>query len=127
MKNPPKWMVELGKELSVLRDRSGISQAELAKKIGKSRFTVNKYESGRTAPPVEILAKICEILGATSFVIDGQRIEIASENTRQRQKPRAVPKQLRLRLGIICATSEATILVPSSKRANRLDVEVLSA
>jgi predicted transcriptional regulator len=107
------------------RFREPSSQGELAKRIRKSRFTVNKYERGETVPPVKTLAKICEILGATSFVIDGQRIAIGRDNAAQ--KPRSVPKQLRLKLGIICATNQAVILVPSSRKGNRLDVEVLSA
>jgi transcriptional regulator with XRE-family HTH domain len=118
-------MKELGRELRALRVRSGISQGELAKRIGKVRFTVNKYESGESVPAVETLAKICEILGATSFVIDGQRIKIGRDDAAR--KPRSVPKQLRLRLGIICSTDQATILVPSTRKGNRLDVEVLSA
>jgi transcriptional regulator with XRE-family HTH domain len=118
-------MKELGRELCVLRKRSGISQGELARKIRKSRFTVNKYERGETAPTVEALAKICEILGATSFVVDGQRIKIGRDNAVQ--KPQSVPKQLRLRLGIVCAADKATIVVPSTRKGNRLDVEVLSA
>jgi transcriptional regulator with XRE-family HTH domain len=125
MKKTARWMKELGRELRELRESSGISQGELAKRIMKSRFTVNKYESGETAPPVETLAKICEILGATSFAIDGQRFEIGRDNAAQ--KTRSVPKQLRLRLGIICATNQASILVPSRRKGNRLDVEVLSA
>lgn len=118
-------MKELGRELCTLREHSGISQGDLAGRIRKSRFTVNKYERGETAPPVETLAKICEILGATSFVVDGQRIRIGRDNAAQ--KPRSVPKQLRLRLGIICAAEQATIRVPSTRRRNRLDLEVLSA
>jgi transcriptional regulator with XRE-family HTH domain len=118
-------MKELGQELRSLRVRSGISQGELAKRIGKVRFTVNKYESGETVPPVETLAKICEILGATSFVVDGQRIKIGRDNAAR--KPRSAPKQLRLRLGIVCATDQAMIRVPSIRKGNRLDVEVLTA
>lgn len=118
-------MEELGRELCTLRERSGLSQGELAKRIRKSRFTVNKYESGETVPPVKTLAKICEILGATSFVIDGQRIAIGRDNAVR--KPRSVPKQLRLKLGIICATDQTMIFVPSTRKGNRLDVEVLSA
>lgn len=118
-------MKELGRQLYVQRERVGISQGELAKRIRKSRYTVNKYESGEAVPTVETLARICDILGATSFVVDGQRFEIERDNAAK--KPRSVPKQLRLRLGIICAADQATILVPSTRKRNRLDVEVLSA
>jgi len=116
-------MKGLGGQLCALRERLGISQGELAKRIRKSRYTVIKYESGETAPAVEILVRICEILGAASFVIEGQRIEIRPDNASR--KPRNLPKQLRLRL--ICTTHQGIILVPSAKKRNRLDVEVLSA
>lgn len=118
-------MTELGQELRSIREGAGVSQGDLAKRIGKSRFTVNKYEQGETAPPVETLAKICEILGQTSFVIRGQRFMIAPDGAVS--KPQSVPKQLRLKLGIVCPGDQAIIVVPSAKRGRRLDVEVLSA
>ena len=65
------------------------------------------------------------VLGTTSFVIDGQRFEVAGDTGAKNLD--AVPKQLRLRLGIVCATDKAMILVPSPKKGNRLDVEILSA
>jgi transcriptional regulator with XRE-family HTH domain len=125
VKNVSSWIRELGRELRRLRVATGVSQGDLAKKIKKSRFTVNKYEHGETAPPVETLARICEVLGATSFVIYGQRFNI--ELDKRMRQPRSVPKQLRLKLGIVCTTDQAAIVVPSSQRGNRLEVEVRSA
>lgn len=125
MKNVPRWMKDLGQQLGALREDLGISQDDLARRIGKCRFTLNKYENGETAPPLETLVRICEIVGRTSFVIDGQRVEIGHNKSARR--PRSVPKQLRLRLGIVCATDQATIRVPSTRKGNRIDVEVLSA
>lgn len=118
-------MIELGAQLAERRESRGIKIGELAKKIGVHRYTVSKYESGETPPSVETLAKICEILGSISFEIDGQRIEVGRAGTAR--KPRSVPKQLRLKLGISCSTDQGTILVPSSRKKNRLEVEVLSA
>jgi transcriptional regulator with XRE-family HTH domain len=125
VRNAPTWIKELGRELRKLRVTAGVSQGDLAKRIQKSRFTVNKYEHGETSPPVETLARICEVLGATSFVIYGQRFNI--ELDKGLRQPRSVPKQLRLKLGIVCTTDQAAIVVPSSQRGNRLEVEVRSA
>lgn len=118
-------MKDLGAQLRGLRERTGMSQADLAEKIHKSRVTVNKYENAETPPPVEILVRMCEILGAATFVIGGQRIVI--ELDAAARKPQAVPKQLRLKLGIICATDRTMRFVSSTRKGNRLDVEVLSA
>lgn len=125
MKTEPVWMKELGRALRDLREQSGLSQKELGKRIQKSRFTVNKFESGEAPLTVQTLAKICEILGPVGFTVDGQRIEVTGADVAR--KPRAVPKQLRLRLGIVCTTEQAMIVVPSARKGKRLDVEVLSA
>ena len=116
-------MKDLGEELARIRNRRGASQDDVAKHIGRSRAQVNKYENGHVPPPVEDLAKMCGYLGETSFVIYGQRFEIAPATAGR--KPRVVPKQLRLKLGIICTTEEATI--NPIKKGKTLEVEVLSA
>ena len=125
MKSAPQWRVQFGRQLARRRQRASISQDYLADKIGVHRYTVMKYESGESPVPVEKLARICEILGSTTFVINGQRIDVRRDTSAR--KPRAVPKQLRLKLGISCASSRATFVVPSTKRGNKLDVEILSA
>ncbi len=123
VKSAPQWMKDLGEELAAVRNRKGAKQEDVAKHIGKSRQTVNKWEKGHNAPPVELLAKMCEFLGSTSFVIYGQRFEIVPDTAAR--KPRIVPKQLRLKLGITCSTEQATI--NSTRKGKRLEVEVLSA
>ena len=116
-------MTDLGRELALLREGAGATQEEVAAYIGKTRQTVISYEKGENAPPVEILAKMCEYLGSTTFVIGGQRFDIRNDGAAR--KPRVVPKQLRLKLGITCSTEQATI--NSTRKGNRLEVEVLSA
>jgi transcriptional regulator with XRE-family HTH domain len=117
------WIAELGKTLRQMRDARGVSQQALAEKIGKTRCTIINYETGKEAPSLEVLGKICECLGSATFLVDKQRFQIGMDAGAR--KPTAVPKQLRLRLGIVCAANQVRIL--PSKRKNRLDVEVLSA
>jgi transcriptional regulator with XRE-family HTH domain len=59
----------LGITLRVLRELSGCSQAELARKaqIGKSQLS--KYETGKELPRLESLGKVIAALGATPLVI----------------------------------------------------------
>lgn len=123
MKIRKHWMVELGKELRRLRTVSHISQEVLAERVGRSRATIINYETGRELPSLEVLASICAYLGPVTFLIDGQNFEIGP--LEHAKKPRSVPKQLRLKLGIVCAADHVNIL-PRMK-GNRLDVEVLSA
>lgn len=123
VKNIPRWAIDLGEELARLREGSGARQEDVAKRIGKTRQTVINYEKGEQVPTLEILAMICEFLGSTTFVIYGQRFDIRIDNAAR--KPRVVPKQLRLKLGISCSTEQATI--NSTRKGRVIEVEVLSA
>ena len=41
--------------LRTLREKMGMSQAKLAKEIGVTQASVNRYETARTTPPVKVL------------------------------------------------------------------------
>jgi transcriptional regulator with XRE-family HTH domain len=123
VRNVPRWAIDLGQELARLREGAGARQEDVAERIGKTRQTVINYEKGEQVPTLKILAQICEFLGSTTFVIDGQRFDIRIDNAAQ--KPRIVPKQLRLKLGITCSTEQAKI--SSTRKGNRIEVEILSA
>ena len=49
------WLIEL-------REQAGMTQADLAKKAGLSRATVNYFESGRNVPTEDAAKKIAEAL-----------------------------------------------------------------
>ena len=48
-----------------LRTALGISQGELAKRVGVSRQTVNMIENGDYNPTLELCIRICRALGVT--------------------------------------------------------------
>ena len=48
-------MKELGARLRVLREGIGLSQAKIAKLIGTSQVSINRYESGNGFPPAKTL------------------------------------------------------------------------
>ena len=48
--------------LKIMRIRRGMTQIDLAKKIGKSSNTIYFYESGRSAPRTETLERIAKAL-----------------------------------------------------------------
>ena len=45
----------MARRLRTLREKMGMSQAKLAKEIGVTQASVNRYETARTTPPVKIL------------------------------------------------------------------------
>ena len=54
-----------------IRKLRGITQAELAQRIGVSNSTVGMYEQGRREPCLSMLKKICEVMDVTSDYLIG--------------------------------------------------------
>lgn len=57
---------EFGQRLQQLRKTKGLSQEELADRVGVSRQAVSKWESGQTAPDLERLVALSEQLDTTT-------------------------------------------------------------
>lgn len=53
----------IGQNIRHLRRSHGITAKELSEAIGKSRDAVTQYESGKSMPPVDVLAQIAEYFG----------------------------------------------------------------
>lgn len=51
--------------LTSLRCKKGISQNELAEKIGITGSAISQYESGKRKPNIEVLKKIAQVLNCT--------------------------------------------------------------
>ncbi len=54
---------ELAEKLRMARISAGLTQAELAKRIGCARSTISDYERGKTLPDAERLAELASALG----------------------------------------------------------------
>jgi transcriptional regulator with XRE-family HTH domain len=66
------------------RERSGLTQAALARLTGTSQATISAYEAGRKQPSVDTLARLLAAMGQRLTVEDGQRFEPSREQVRQR-------------------------------------------
>jgi len=55
--------VPFSQRLELLRERFGLTQQELAEKIGVSREQVSRWERGKQNPTVDKLSEICRALG----------------------------------------------------------------
>ena len=54
-------MKEIGKRLRNLREGIGVSQEKLAKMLGTTQSSINRYENGQTEPPVELFRKYADM------------------------------------------------------------------
>lgn len=63
--------IVIGKRIRQFRKEKGLSQTELAEKIGKSLRTVQKYEKGEIEVAISVISDIADVLGVSSFDILG--------------------------------------------------------
>ncbi len=73
-------MAELGKRLKSLIEKKGISQKELAEKVGCTEAAISHYIKGDRVPRSKVLAKIAIALDTTSdYLIEGIPVDSVSE------------------------------------------------
>ena len=51
--------------IKTYRQKKGMTQAELARKMGKSTNTINQWESGVRQPKADLLPQLADNLGCT--------------------------------------------------------------
>ena len=56
---------KIGKFIAQLRKRQGLTQAQLAERLGCTDKSVSRWENGRTMPDVSLFQPLCEILGTS--------------------------------------------------------------
>ena len=66
--------IEIANRLIELRKKSGLSQEELADRLGLSRQAVSKWERGLSFPDVSMLEPLSELLGVSIMeILAGER------------------------------------------------------
>ena len=61
----------IGAKLKALREQNGLSQKELAAKLGKSQETISSWENDRTYPKMAQLKELCNLYGCTYETLTG--------------------------------------------------------
>lgn len=68
-------MIEIGKNIAVLRKKKGITQENLAKNLNVSNQAVSKWESGKCCPDIDILPDLASFFGVSiDELLLGKRI-----------------------------------------------------
>lgn len=81
-------MAAIGENIKNLREKNGMSQAELAAKIGKSRAAVSQYEHGETIPRMGVIEDMAHVFGVKKSAIIESRVDfgfvsLASDDERE--------------------------------------------
>lgn len=70
---PPRDQESQGDRIARLRRIAGLSQAELAKRVGATASQISKYERNAHDPKVSTLNRIAAVLGtSTDYLITGK-------------------------------------------------------
>jgi transcriptional regulator with XRE-family HTH domain len=74
-----KELPELAKNIRLLRQQAGFSQAEFGKKIGYSQQIINAYENGQRIPPTATLELLTTIFNVSIDMLVGKKKMHGSE------------------------------------------------
>ena len=76
---------EFAKRIKALRLQKGISQGEIAKKIGIHKINYGRYERGESQPSAETLTKLADVLNvSTDYLLEGEEQDAIVANFEDR-------------------------------------------
>src|SRR6266516_2466172 len=78
--------LELGLRLATARRAAGLTQAELAARIGTKQSSISKIESGRVTPTLPVLDRIARATGSPIVVTLGETRSPSPDERRRRVK-----------------------------------------
>ena len=89
----------LPKNMVFYRNCIGISQKELAKKMGVQTAVVSRYETGKAIPRADMLMLIAKVLGVTPDLLMGFQID---DGNRQNKKVAKIAYKLNESIRNLC-------------------------
>lgn len=79
--------MDLGKKIRAHRDELGLTQAELADKLGLTYSSVSQWESGRATPRTPVLRQLAELFDTTVADLMGEDADEAAISGASRMVP----------------------------------------
>ena len=111
---------KIGKFIADCRKEKGLTQAQLAEKLGVSDRAVSKWETGRSMPDSSIMLEVCDAIGINvNELLNGERIvmdeykEKAEAQLLEMKKMEEDHAKLMLRLEVVigCTCSIALFIL----------------
>ena len=87
-------MAKIGENIKNLREAAGMSQDQLAERIGKTRSAVSQYESGKIVPRMGVIEDLAHVFKIPKTEIIGERIEYTAISLAADGQLTAVEKRL---------------------------------
>ncbi len=93
--------MEIGKKIMELRKKKGLSQEELAEKVGVARQTISKWELGETSPDLKQSKELSKIFNVSlDELVDNDIKNVLIEKTSNTEKLAGLILKL-IRFGVI--------------------------
>ena len=78
--------IQIGRFIAASRKAQGLTQRQLADKLGISDKTVSKWECGKGLPEVSLMLPLCASLGITvNDLLSGERVSGTNYQKKQRK------------------------------------------
>src|SRR5207245_6997291 len=77
--------MKLGLELAARRQAAGLTQAELARRMGTTQAAISRMEGGRVLPSLLVLERFAQATGEPLESGVGERTRLASRRERRRR------------------------------------------
>lgn len=72
--------INLGSKISEYRQNKGLTQEELAGRIGVTPQALSKWERGQSLPDITLLVALCQVLGCSADYLLGTTVTKITEN-----------------------------------------------
>lgn len=102
---------KVGTFLSQLRKEKGLSQKELAQKIGVTDKTISRWETGTYMPDIDTFAVLSEFYGVLiNELISGERLDAQAVIRHSEENVRTIAKESKRKIKTICTAAVSAII-----------------
>jgi len=96
--------IKIGKFIAELRNRKGMTQADLAKRLKTSQSAVARMEKGEQNFSTEMLSKISEALGKEIISLSGKSLNLKIQGGKRLKGTVKVRRAKNSAVGLLCAS-----------------------
>ncbi len=97
------YQQKIGELISRVRSQRGLTQKELAEKLGTSQSAVNRIESGKQNVTIEMLAKISDVLNKEIISLGSNAVSLKVEGGHKLHGSIDVKVSKNATVGLLCA------------------------
>lgn len=104
--------IKIGRFIAVCRKEQGLTQLQLAEKLGITDRAVSKWETGKTLPDASLMLDLCKELAITvNDLLSGERVTMENNQQKNEQLLLDMAKELERKNKTIWASMWAIMIV----------------